>query len=129
MDLDYPKDFKYTDTHEYVSADGEIAIYGITAFAVSQLGDIVFVELPEVGATLEKGNPCGTIESVKAVEELYAPVSGTVIERNEAMIDDPEGIANDPQGDGWLLKIRFQDSSELEGLLTAERYSSLVAGQ
>ena len=104
MAFDYPEDLKYLDTHEYVRLDGEIATLGISAFAVDQLGDIVFLELPEIGDALEKGESFGTIESVKAVEDMYAPISGTVIERNEAMIESPELVSEDPYGEGWLLK-------------------------
>jgi len=125
----YPSDLKYLDTHEYVNLEGDIAIIGITQFAVNQLGEIVFVELPEVGSSIEKGDEFGTVESVKAVETLYSPVTGTVEERNEAVIDDPEVVSDDPYGDGWFLKIRINDPSELDDTLTAEEYSAQVEGQ
>jgi glycine cleavage system H protein len=128
MSFEYPEDLRYLDTHEYVRIDGEIATIGITAFAVDQLGDIVFLELPEIGDAITKGDSFGSIESVKAVEDLNAPVTGTVIERNDAIIDSPEQVADDPYGEGWLMKIRVNDLSEIEDALTASEYSSQVEG-
>ncbi|MBU7584259.1 MAG: glycine cleavage system protein GcvH [Nostoc sp. TH1S01] len=124
----YPEDFKYTDTHEYVLLDGEIATIGITQFAVNQLGDIVFLELPEVGASIAKGDEIGTVESVKAVETLYSPITGSVVGRNDEVIDDPEVVSQDPYGEGWFLKVRVDDPSELDNALTASQYSALVEG-
>jgi glycine cleavage system H protein len=130
MQLDYPDDLKYLDTHEYVRLEGEIATIGVSAFAIDQLGDLVFLELPEVGEALEVGQSFGTIESVKAVEELYPPVSGTVIERNEAMIESPEMIGEDPYGEGWLLKVRLDNpDEELADTLTADEYRAQVEGE
>ena len=129
MELEYPDGLKYLDTHEYVRLDGEIATIGISAFAIDQLGDIVFLELPEVGDALEVGKSFGTVESVKAVEDLYPPVSGTVIERNEEMIESPEQIAEDPYGEGWLLKMRINDSDELKDTLSADEYRAQVEGE
>lgn len=129
MAFEYPDDLKYLDTHEYVRLDGEIATVGITAFAVDQLGDIVFLELPEIGAALSKGESFGTIESVKAVEDLNSAISGTVVERNEAMIESPEQIAEDPYGEGWLLKVRIDNAGELDDALSAQEYSGLVEGE
>lgn len=130
MALEYPDDLKYLDTHEYVRLDGEIATIGISAFAVDQLGDLVFLELPEIGEAIEAGERFGTVESVKAVEELNAPVSGTVIERNQAMIDSPEAIADDPYGEGWLLKVRLDDpDGELEEVLSSDEYRAQVEGE
>ena len=128
MALEYPDDLKYLDSHEYVRLDGDIATIGISAFAVDQRGDIVFLELPDVGDKLVKGESFGTIESVKAVEDLNAPVTGTVVESNSAMVDAPEQIAEDPYGEGWLLKIRIDDSEELDEVLTAEEYRQQVEG-
>lgn len=129
MEIAYPEDLKYLDTHEYVRLDGEIATIGITAFAVDQLGDIVFLELPEENDEIAASETFGTIESVKAVEELNAPISGTVIERNQAMLDSPELIAEDPYGDGWLIKVRIEDpDEELEEVLTAAEYQAQVEG-
>jgi glycine cleavage system H protein len=126
---DYPEDLKYLDTHEYVRVDGDIATIGITAFAVDQLGDIVFLELPEINDSVSKGEGFGSIESVKAVEDLKSPVTGTVVERNEALIDAPEGVADDPYGEGWLLKIRVSDSSEIDDAMSAQEYSAQVEGE
>jgi glycine cleavage system H protein len=129
MSFEYPGDLRYLDSHEYVRLEGEIATIGISAFAVDQLGDIVFLELPEIGDALTKGDSFGTIESVKAVEDLNSPVTGTVIERNDAMIDSPEQVAEDPYGEGWLLKVRVNDLGEIEDTLTAEEYSAQVEGE
>lgn len=128
MALDYPDDLKYLDTHEYVRLDGEIGTIGISAFAVDQLGDIVFLELPDMGDALTKGETFGSIESVKAVEDLNAPISGTVVERNDAMVESPELISDDPYGEGWLLKVRINDPDELEEALSADEYREQVEG-
>lgn len=129
MELEYPEDLKYLDSHEYVRLDGEIATIGVSAFAIDQLGDVVFLELPEVGDAVSIGDSFGTIESVKAVEDLYPPVSGTVIERNEVLIDAPEGIAEDPYGEGWLLKVRVDNpDEELPDVLSAAEYRAQVEG-
>ena len=130
MELEYPEDLKYLDSHEYVRLDGEIATIGVSAFAIDQLGDVVFLELPEVGDAVEVGENFGTIESVKAVEDLYPPVSGTVIDRNEEMIESPESIAEDPYGEGWLLKVRVDNpDDELTDTLSAAEYRSQVEGE
>lgn len=129
MALQYPDDLKYLDTHEYIRLEGEIATIGISSFAVDQLGDIVFLELPEVGATLEKGEAFGTVESVKAVEDLKAPVTGTVIERNDAIVESPENLAEDPYAEGWLLKVRVDNPSEVDDALSAEKYRQMVEGE
>ncbi|VEP18381.1 Glycine cleavage system H protein [Hyella patelloides LEGE 07179] len=129
MELEYPDDLKYLDTHEYVRLDGEIATIGVSAFALDQLGDIVFLELPDVGDSLELESNFGTIESVKAVEDLYPPVSGTVIDRNETAIETPESIVEDPYGEGWLLKIRVDNLDELSDLLSASEYRAQVEGE
>lgn len=129
MELEYPEDLKYLDSHEYVRLDGDIATIGVSAFAIDQLGDIVFIELPEVGDAVEVGTSLGTIESVKAVEDLYPPVSGTVIERNEAIIDAPEALADDPYGEGWLIKVKVDDiEGELADVLSAAEYRAQVEG-
>lgn len=129
MSFDYPEDLKYTDTHEYARVEGEIATIGITAFAIDQLGDIVFLELPDVGAALEKGENFGTVESVKAVEDLKSPVTGTVIERNDALVDTPEQLADDPYGEAWLLKVRLAELDEMEDAMTASEYRAQVEGE
>lgn len=129
MSLEYPDDLKYADTHEYARLDGDIATIGITAFAVDQLGDIVFLELPEIGDEISRGETFGTVESVKAVEDLKAPVTGTVIERNDPLLDAPEQLAEDPYGEGWMLKVRIEDASELEDALSADEYRAQVEGE
>jgi glycine cleavage system H protein len=130
IDLEYPDDLKYLDTHEYVRLEGEIATIGVSAFALEQLGDLVFLELPEVGEAVENGNGFGSIESVKAVEELNSPVSGTVIERNESMINTPELIADDPYGEGWLIKVRVDNPDDvLEDTLSSDEYRFQVDGE
>jgi glycine cleavage system H protein len=129
MALEYPDDLKYLDTHEYARLDGEIATIGITAFAIDQLGDIVFLELPDVGEAIAKGENFGTVESVKAVEDLKAPLSGTVVERNDALIETPELLADDPYGEAWMLKIRIDDSDELDEAMTSDEYRTLVEGE
>ncbi|MEH1890897.1 glycine cleavage system protein GcvH [Nostoc sp. UHCC 0926] len=129
MSFEYPQDFRYLDSHEYVRLDGEIATVGITEFAVHELGDIVFLELPEIGDALTRGENFGTIESVKAVEELNSPVTGTVIERNEALINSPEEVSEDPYGEGWFLKVRVNDPGDVEDALTADEYRALVEGE
>ena len=129
MDLEYPSDLKYLDSHEYVRLEGEIATIGISAFAIDQLGDIVFLELPEIGDALTKGESFGSVESVKAVENLYPAVSGTVIERNEAIVDAPEQLAEDPYGEGWLLKLRVNDPGEIDDAMSADEYRAQVEGE
>ena len=130
MDLEFPEDLKYLDTHEYIRLDGEIATIGISSYAIEQLGDLVFLELPEVGDSLELGTSFGSIESVKEAEDLYPPVSGTVVDRNEEMIESPEAIADDPYGDGWLLKVRIENlDDESEDTMSAQDYRALVEGE
>ncbi|MEG3849114.1 glycine cleavage system protein GcvH [Microcoleus sp. herbarium19] len=129
MALQYPDDLKYLDTHEYIRLEGEIATIGISSFAVDQLGDIVFLDLPEVGGTLEKGEAFGTVESVKAVEDLKAPVTGIVVERNDAIVESPENLAEDPYAEGWLLKVRVDNPSEADDALSAEKYRQMVEGE
>ncbi|MBM5820307.1 MAG: glycine cleavage system protein GcvH [Cyanobacteria bacterium K_DeepCast_150m_m2_101] len=128
MALSYPDDCRYADSHEYARAEGELVRIGISAFAVDQLGDIVFVELPEVGASLSQGSSFGSVESVKAVEEVIAPISGAIEARNEAVLASPEELQNDPYGEGWLLLVRPSDPAQLEGLMDAATYSAKVDG-
>jgi len=128
MALSIPEDCRYADSHEYARLEGENVRVGISAFAVDQLGDIVFVELPEVGSTLRKGASFGSVESVKAVEDLLAPLSGVVEARNEAVLASPEELQNDPYGEGWLLLVRSSDPAELEGLMDAAAYGAAVEG-
>ncbi len=127
MSLEYPEDLRYLDSHEYVRLDGDIATVGISAFAIAELGDIVFLELPESGEDVSAGDSVGTVESVKAVSEIYSPVSGTVIDRNDILIDSPEAIADDPYGEGWLIKIKLDNADdELEDTMSALEYKDLV---
>lgn len=126
---EYPSDLKYLDTHEYVRLDGEIATVGVTTFALDQLGDVVFLELPEIGDAMTKGETFGSIESVKAVEDLNSAVTGTVIERNEALVQSPEQVADDPYGDGWLIKVRINDPDDIDDALSADEYRALVEGE
>jgi len=128
MAFSTPDDCRYADSHEFVRAEGELARIGISAFAVDQLGDIVFVELPEVGASLSQGNSFGTVESVKAVEELLAPISGVIEARNEALLASPEELQNDPYGEGWLLLVRPSEPAQIDGLMDATTYSAKVDG-
>ena len=128
MALSYPDDCRYSDSHEYARREGELVRIGISAFAVDQLGDIVFVELPEVGASLSQGSSFGSVESVKAVEDVIAPISGTIEARNEAVLASPEELQNDPHGEGWLLLMRPSDPAQLEGLLDAASYAAKVEG-
>jgi len=128
MSLEYPENLRYVDTHEYVNLATDIAKIGVSAFAVDQLGDIVFVELPEVGDMITKGTAFGSIESVKAVEDLKAPISGKVINRNDRAIDAPEIISTDPYITGWLLEVQVASASELEGTYSAAEYRAKVEG-
>ena len=128
MAFSTPDDCRYADSHEFVRAAGALARIGISAFAVDQLGDIVFVELPEVGASLSQGNSFGTVESVKAVEELLAPISGVIEARNEAVLASPEELQNDPYGEGWLLLVRPSEPAQIDGLMDATTYSAKVDG-
>ena len=126
MAFEFPASFRFADSHEYANADGEFVRVGISAFAVDQLGDIVFVDLPEVGDTLEKGSSFGSVESVKAVEDMYAPVAGEVVQRNEAVLASPEELQNDPHGEGWLLMLRPSDPSQLQTLMDTQTYAAKV---
>jgi glycine cleavage system H protein len=128
MALSFPDDCRYADSHEYARAEGELVRVGISAYAVDQLGDIVFVDLPEVGAAVTQGQGFGTVESVKAVEDLVAPISGVVEARNDAVLDSPEQLQSDPYGEGWLLQVRAADPAELESLMDAATYGTKVEG-
>ena len=128
MASSYPQDCRYADSHEYVRVEADLVRVGITAFAVDQLGDIVFVELPDPGASISQGSGFGSVESVKAVEDLLAPISGTVEARNEAVLASPEELQNDPHGEGWLLLVRPEDPAQLDSLMDAAAYSAAVEG-
>jgi glycine cleavage system H protein len=120
-------DRHYSKEHEWARVDGNVATVGITQFATESLGDVVFVDLPEVGSTIEQFSKFGEIESVKAVSDLFSPVSGTITERNDAAIDDPETVNKSPYGDGWLLKIELSTPAELDELMSASAYDQLTA--
>ena len=127
MSYKFPNYLKYADTHEYVKEENGLLKIGVSEFAIDQLGDIVFVELEEKGTTLKKGDTFGTIESVKAVEEVYVPFSGTIIERNDLVIENPEILQNDPINDGWLLIIKPEKDFSIEQLMSSGEYKSKVA--
>ena len=122
--MSVPEELQYTRSHEWVRTEGDNATIGITDHAQDELGDVVFVELPEVGATLDAGDPFGTVESVKAVSDLYTPVGGEVVEVNEALNGQPEKINEDPYGEGWIVKLRVSDDDA--GLLSASDYEQLL---
>ena len=128
MGLHYPDDCRYSDSHEYVKSEGELVRVGISAFAVDQLGDIVFVELPEVGDSLTQGSIFGSVESVKAVEDMLSPIDGMVEARNEAVLASPEELQNDPYGEGWLLLVRPSAPAQVDGLMDAASYGAKVDG-
>ena len=123
-----PDDRKYTQEHEWVLIEDDVATIGVTDFAAGELGDIVFVELPEIGSEFSQGDTVGTIESVKAVADLYLPVSGEIVAINEAVVDSPELVNNDPMDDGWLLKVKLSDATEADQLLDAAAYGQLLGG-
>ncbi len=125
--MEFPEELKYTEEHEWVMVEEELAVIGISDFAQDSLGDVVFAELPEVGAVLEAGKAFGVVESVKAVSDIYAPISGTVEEINEDLLDAPEIINTSPYEDGWMIKIRMDNASDADALMTAEAYQALIA--
>lgn len=127
--MEYPSDYRYTREHEWVRIDGDSATVGITHHAQDQLGDVVFVELAQVGAKLQAEGAFGAVESVKAVSDVYAPISGDVTEVNAALLDEPERINQDPHGEGWLIKLKIFDRTEVTGLLSAEQYAEYVAAE
>jgi glycine cleavage system H protein len=124
--MEFPEDLKYTREHEWVSVEGKVATIGITDHAQHQLGDVVFVELPAVGDRLEKSDAFGVVESTKAVSDIYAPVSGEVVEVNDDLPDNPELINEDPYGDGWIVKVTLGDPTDLDDLLSADEYRAYV---
>jgi glycine cleavage system H protein len=125
----YPTDFRYTKAHEWIKVDGSTATVGITEYAQEQLGDVVFAELPKVGVTLDAGQSFGTVESVKAVSEIFMPVSGEIAEINTSLVDTPENINKDPHGSAWLVKVKLSDPSEVEKLMDSKAYESYIATQ
>lgn len=125
----YPSEYRYTKEHEWINVDGESATVGITHHAQDQLGDVVFVELPSVGAKLQANGSFGTIESVKAVSDIYAPISGDVTEINETLLDKPEILNSDPHGAGWLVRLKIFDKTEIDALMSAEQYVAYVSAE
>ena len=127
--MEIPEGLKYSKEHEWVLVEGKAATIGITEYAQEELGDIVYVELPEVGEKVVKDDPFGAVESVKAVSDVYAPVSGAVLEVNDVLPDNPETINDDPYGDGWLIRVELSDLDDLKDLMDAEEYAEYVAQQ
>ncbi len=125
--MQIPADLKYTKEHEWVRKDGDIAVVGITDYAQSELGDVVFVELPAPGDTVQRDETFGTIEAVKAVADLFCPVDGEVTEVNDSLGDAPDTVNTDPYGEGWMVKIKMTDSSQFDALLSAEEYEKLIS--
>jgi glycine cleavage system H protein len=123
----YPTDYRYTKQHEWVKAQGDAATIGITDYAQQELGDVVFVEMPKVGAKLKAGASFGTVESVKAVSEIYSPVSGEVTETNAALVNEPEKINKDPHSSAWLIKVKLADPKEVSSLMDAAAYQAYIA--
>ncbi|RIV42993.1 MULTISPECIES: glycine cleavage system protein GcvH [Flagellimonas] len=124
--MNIPSELKYTKDHEWVKIDGDIATVGITDFAQGELGDIVYVEVETLDETLDKEEVFGTVEAVKTVSDLFLPLTGEIIEFNEALEDEPEKVNSDPYGDGWMIKIKISDESEVADLLSAEDYKALI---
>lgn len=127
--MEFPEGLKYSKEHEWVLVEEKVAIVGITEYAQNELGDIVYVELPEVGEKIVKDDPFGAVESVKAVSDVFAPVSGTVLEVNDALPDSPETINDDPYGEGWMIKVEISDEDDLNDLMSAEEYAEYVEQQ
>jgi len=121
-----PEDSRYAKSHEYVHVEGGVGTIGITDYAQKELGDVVFVELPQIGTELEQGDELGSIESVKAVSELFSPVSGQVVEVNEALAEKPELVNTDPYGDGWMIRVKLVTPEEVDELMDAEEYEEYV---
>ncbi len=124
--MNIPADLKYTEDHEWVRIEGDVAVVGITDFAQSELGDVVFVEIETEGEELDKGETFGTVEAVKTVSDLFMPVGGEVIEFNETLADEPELVNKDAYGEGWMIKIKMGDSSEVDTLMSAEEYQKMI---
>lgn len=126
--MNVPENLLYTKDHEWVRFEGETAVIGITDFAQSELGDIVFVDIDTIGETVQSGGVFGSVEAVKTVSDLYMPVSGEVLEINSTIVSDPEAINKDAYGDGWIVKVRLSDASNRSGLISAGEYRSLIGG-
>lgn len=125
--MNIPSELKYTKDHEWVSIDGDVVTIGITDFAQSELGDIVYVEVETLDETLDAEEVFGTVEAVKTVSDLFLPVSGEIIEFNESLEDEPEKVNTDPYGDGWMIKVKCSDTSEFDSLLSADDYKALIS--
>ena len=124
--MNVPQSLKYTKEHEWVREDGGIVTVGITDHAQGELGDIIFVEFPEIGQKIERDEPFGTIEAVKTVADLFAPISGTVTEINEKLDDSPESVNQDPYGDGWMVKVSVSEADELDNLMSSDQYREMI---
>jgi glycine cleavage system H protein len=129
MSGEYPSDLKYTRDHEWAKIDGNIATVGITAFAVEQLGDITQVDLPKEGETMKKGDAFGTVESVKAVSDLFAPLSGKIVKVNTPLADTPEAVQDDPYDEGWMVQIELSSPAETQDLMSADQYQEFLAAE
>ncbi len=125
--METPADLRYSKEHEWVKLEGDVAIIGITDFAQKQLTDIVFVELPDKGRGVESGKQIGVIESVKSVSDIFCPVTGEIVEVNEALQDNPDTINKDPYGEGWIVKVKLADKTEVDGLMSTEDYDRFVS--
>ncbi|HWV38537.1 MAG TPA: glycine cleavage system protein GcvH [Vulgatibacter sp.] len=128
-ELSYPEDLRYTEDHEWARKEGDVLVVGITSFAQSQLGDVVYVDLPDVGKEVKAGSDFGVVESTKAVSELLSPVDGTVTERNTPLIDAPETVNEDPYGKGWMIKVKPADPGAFDKLMDAKAYAEFVSKQ
>lgn len=126
--MNIPSELKYTKDHEWISIEGDVATVGITDFAQGELGDIVYVEVETLDETLDQDEVFGTVEAVKTVSDLFLPLSGEIIEFNEALEDEPEKVNSDPYGDGWMVKIKMNDPSQVDGLLSDEDYKAIIGG-
>lgn len=124
----YPSDYLYSEEHEWVKVEDDQCTIGITEYAQSELGEVVYVDLPDVGQTFDKGEEVGSLESVKAVAELYTPVAGEVIEVNGELEEAPEKVNEDPHADGWLIKVRLSSTDDLDGLMDAKKYENFLSG-
>ena len=127
--MDNPRDYKYTKEHEWAKVDGDVTTMGITNYAATQLGDMVYVDMPDTGTTVSQGDAIGAVESVKAAADFFSPLSGEVVERNERLLDDPGLLNADPYGDGWFVKVRPSDPGELDSLMSAEEYDEFEKAQ
>lgn len=126
--MNLPEELKYTKDHEWVRVEGDVATIGITDFAQSELGDIVYVEVETVDETLDKDEIFGTVEAVKTVSDLYLPLSGEIIEFNESLEDEPEKVNSDPYGEGWMIKLKISDNTQVDDLLSAAQYKEVIGG-